>query len=355
MRNARIATAGEALIDLMNQADGLLRPCLGGAAYNLSRALGRQGLALAYLNPFSQDRFGVQLAEQLAREGVSAANHKAVPQPTSLAVIALDARGKPSYSFYREGVADRSIGSEDLIASCQEMPALEVVATGCLALSPDDQNTYQSWLAACRGAGVAVVIDINLRPAVISDATAYRRSVLKAMAYADLIKASDEDLEFLFNGLGDPLQAAQALFELSPTQWVCLTLGSEGAYLMARDGRSWHGQNEAKLNIADTVGAGDCFLGGLMSSFLGDSRQSNLLLNSSPVPASSSLASSVPASSQSISDAQAAAALTRAIASASHCIEQIGCEPPTKQQVAARVAQGTIKIQAFASGQTPVR
>ena len=61
----RIATAGEALIDLITQPDGRLEPCLGGAVFNLTRAIARQGVGVAYLNPLSSDRFGRQLAQAL--------------------------------------------------------------------------------------------------------------------------------------------------------------------------------------------------------------------------------------------------------------------------------------------------
>lgn len=61
-----VATAGEALIDLIEDTEGRLRPCAGGAVYNLTRALGLQGVGTLYLNPLSRDRFGRSLAAGLA-------------------------------------------------------------------------------------------------------------------------------------------------------------------------------------------------------------------------------------------------------------------------------------------------
>ena len=58
----QVATAGEALIDRIGHADGRFEPCIGGAVYNLSRALARQSIETLYLNPLSRDRFGRLLA-----------------------------------------------------------------------------------------------------------------------------------------------------------------------------------------------------------------------------------------------------------------------------------------------------
>ncbi|EKD98742.1 MAG: hypothetical protein ACD_23C00292G0001, partial [uncultured bacterium] len=73
--NLQVATAGEALIDLIAGKDGRFEPCLGGAVYNLTRALARQGIETLYLNPLSKDRLGRQLASALMHDGV----HLAVP------------------------------------------------------------------------------------------------------------------------------------------------------------------------------------------------------------------------------------------------------------------------------------
>ena len=67
--SVQIATAGEALIDLIGRSDGLYDPCLGGAVYNLTRALARQGVGTLYLNPLSSDRFGRALAQMLGEIG----------------------------------------------------------------------------------------------------------------------------------------------------------------------------------------------------------------------------------------------------------------------------------------------
>ena len=96
----QIFCAGEALIDLVAQPNGRLIPCIGGAAYNLSRALSLQGAPTAYLNPISSDHFGQSLRDGLTAAGTQILETEPVPQPTSLAIVNLDETGQPNYSFY---------------------------------------------------------------------------------------------------------------------------------------------------------------------------------------------------------------------------------------------------------------
>lgn len=320
-----VVTAGEALIDLIAQPDdGNLTPCLGGAVFNFSRALARQAVPTRYLNPLSQDRFGRQLAASLTADGVQLARPEPVAEVTSLAVVALDARGVPDYAFYRQGVADRAITLDGFLAACDPSaaPSLEVVATGCLALSPDDGAVYLPWLQAQRAAGRMVAVDANLRLSVMPDLAAYRQQVLASLAAADLIKASDEDLAGLQVPGTTPLAQAQHLLASTGAQALVLTLGAEGAMLLTKDGRQWRGRDGAALTVVDTVGAGDCFFAGFLAG---------LLARAAPHQA---------APGALLADLQAedaCACLASAIASASCCVMRRGCVPPTAADVALRV------------------
>jgi fructokinase len=317
-----VATAGEALIDLIEEADGRLRPCHGGAVYNLTRALGLQGVGTLYLNPLSGDRFGRGLAEGITRAGVKLARVEPAHQPTSLAVVSLDDAGKASYSFYRDGVADREVDAVQLSAACSAQPDLRVVVTGCLALVPEDAHTYQPWLHAQRAAGRLVVVDANLRPAIVPDMPAYRASVLAALRLADLVKVSDDDLCLLGFEHPDPLQAARALLDHTPARWIAVTLGPRGAALINRDGQTWRAAESQPVTVADTVGAGDCFLAGLLAALL-------------ERPAMQSIGH---AGQLQLDDSDIQAMLAHAIASASLCVMRTGCQPPTRQEVLQRLA-----------------
>lgn len=309
------AIAGEALIDLIRRPDGSYLPCLGGALYNLCRALARQGVGTQYLNPLSRDRFGRELAAQLVDDGVVLAQPEPVQQVTSLAVVNLDANGHPDYAFYREGVADRAVSAAGLGESCAALPALQLVCTGALALDARDTAIYLPWLAAQRAAGRCVVVDANLRPSVMPDLAAYRITVHAALAHAHIIKASDEDLEHLAVPGGDALARAQNLFAANPqAHLLALTLGAEGAWLLHRNGVQCFAKEAQPLPVVDTVGAGDSFLAGLLAHLL---RQSQ--------------AAGVASFTQFVDGLTADAcqqALRHALASASLCVMEQGCVPP---------------------------
>jgi fructokinase len=324
LKSIRVATAGEALIDLVDRGDGLLEPCAGGAVYNFTRALALQGLGTAYLNPLSRDGFGRRLARGLADSGVLLARAEAIAEPSSLAVVGVDGEGQPAYTFYRQGVADRAIDAWTLSAACESLTGLEVVCTGCLALAPADEHRYLPWLKASRARGLTVVVDANLRPAAMPDAEAYRATVRAALALADVIKVSDEDLLALAPGQPDPLLSARNLFELGPAQYVALTQGSQGAVLLARDGRRWHAIDHAELRIVDTVGAGDCFLAGLVAGLLDNGMRQ--------------------AGNAALSGAAAQRALVRAVTSASYCVQRRGCVPPGGDELERFIQQGTVVV-----------
>lgn len=303
----QIALAGEALIDLIASSEGTFTPCLGGAVYNLARALSRQGVGAMYLNPLSSDRFGRWLAQQLQQDAVALARPTPVQEVTSLAVVNIDDTGHPDYSFYRAGVADRQISAASLQDSCSQLNELKMVCTGALALDVRDQHLYLPWLKAQKQTGQWVVIDANLRPSVMPDLPSYRDAVQQALAIADIIKVSDEDLFHLGLDSTSPVECAQQLLKQTSAKLLALTLGEHGAWLMSANGLQCFAKESAKLVIADTVGAGDCFLAGLLAALL----QQNFDISNQT--AMNQL-------------------LQHALASASLCIQEKGCVPPTWEQ-----------------------
>ncbi|QDL55163.1 PfkB family carbohydrate kinase [Rhodoferax aquaticus] len=323
----QVATAGEALIDLIREPDGRLKPCLGGAVYNLTRALARQEVQTLYLNPLSKDRFGRELSAAMLQDGVRLAVPEPVLQVTSLAVVGVNDQGHPDYAFYREGVADRAITAQQMNAACEAAETLSIVCTGALALSPDDADTYLPWLAAQRQSGRTVIVDANLRPSVMPNMTRYRSHVLTALQFADVIKVSDEDLDNLNIEGSSDVERAGALFAQTPAHFVALTRGAQGAALLTRQGQVFYARETAAVQVVDTVGAGDCFLAGMVASMLEQGLAADW-------------------GAELVEPSQAQALLFNAIASATLCVMQRGAVPPSRAQVQARVATAGLEFRA---------
>jgi fructokinase len=319
----RVAIAGEALIDLICEADGRFAPCLGGAVYNLARALARQGMGTLYLNPFSSDKLGQALMHQMVNDGVALSQPEPIQAVTSLAVVNLSSHGHPSYAFYRDGVADRQVSSAQMNADCaKHASTLEWVCTGALALDARDQEVYLPWLMSQKEAGKCIVVDANLRPSVMPDLVAYRQCIHAFLGIADIIKVSDEDVMALNMAGNTPLEKAQQLLQSTHAKLIALTQGAEGAWLLSSTGGQYFAKESAALQIIDTVGAGDSFLAGLLAAL--DH------LKSTTTPLMTLL--------HELNAEHANWVLSHAIASASLCVQKRGCVPPTWQQAAAWAA-----------------
>ena len=327
-----VSTAGEALIDMVRQSDGRYLPCLGGAVYNLTRALARQGTPTLYQNPFSFDTMGRRLAQGLIDDGVHLAQPQPVPQVTSLAMVGVDERGHPDYAFYREAVADRAVTAQAMNTACEAWPDLGVVCTGCLALAPHDADKYLPWLQAQKAAGRWVVVDANMRPSVMPDLTPYRANVHRALALADLVKASDEDLDVLQVPGSDALDKAQRLLASVPAGMMALTLGAQGAVLLRKTPQGMalvRGQESDRVEVVDTVGAGDSFLAGLLTRLI------RLAQDAGCSPA---------AMAQRLDATQTGQLLAHALATATINVMRAGCQPPTWDQVLARLAAHPVRL-----------
>jgi fructokinase len=253
-----IYVLGEALMDCVAQPDGTLRPFIGGSPFNMARAAALRGAKVAFLNPFSTDRFGMQMVEQLGHDGV-ALTLPSSRLPTSLAVVQVT-NGQPSYGFYREGIADRDYSVDQVLAALKQVSP-GVLHTGSLMLVPPEHTKVLEVLQGAKALGWTISIDVNLRPKLAANLSEYVAAVQAVAALADWLKASDEDLELL--GFANPSRSnapdIAKYFATLGASRIALTFGAEGAWLQV-DGQSAQ-QDVPRVTVVDTVGAGDTFWG----------------------------------------------------------------------------------------------
>ena len=259
-----ILCAGEALIDMIPrqtaQGGTAFAPLAGGSVFNTAIALGRLGTPVQFFSGLSSDLFGDVLREELTASKVDSSPAHISDRPTTLAFVTLT-DGHASYAFYDENTAGRMIGQADLPvvqADAIFFGGISLVVEPCAA-------AYQALMQ--REAKTCVtMIDPNIRPGFITDEAAYRARLADMFKVADIIKTSDEDLEWITGGTD-----AGALFEGTAVQVILLTRGAQGVTVLTRAGRAE--VPAVKATVVDTVGAGDTFSAG----FLADLHKASLL------------------------------------------------------------------------------
>ena len=258
-----ITVAGEAVIDLVDEGGGLYRAHPGGSAANAAVGLARLGVPCSILARLSTDALGGQLASHLAGNGVSLRDAVRAAEPTTLALASLDEAGRAAYSFYFQGTADWQWRRDELPgALAPDVTALHA-GSMALALAPG-ARAVEDLLAAERARGrVTISIDPNIRPHIAAGRADEVARVERQIRLAHIVKASEEDTDWLYPGLGYEA-VARAWQRLGP-DLVVITLGARGAYALAPDGTEVR-RPARPVVVADTVGAGDAFCAGLLDA-----------------------------------------------------------------------------------------
>ncbi|HJO51483.1 carbohydrate kinase [Sulfitobacter pontiacus] len=258
-----ILCCGEALIDMvaapsLDGPDGFV-PHSGGAVFNTAIALGRLGARAGMLTGLSHDMFGDQLADALKASDVDTTHIIRSNRPSALAFVKLE-DGQASYSFFDENSAGRMIRPEDMPALPSDVTALFF---GGISLASDPSASAYAALLDRQGGPRAVMIDPNIRPLFITDAEGYRRRMAAMIRQADIVKVSDEDLNWLNPAPLTQAEKISAMLDTGPSV-VIVTQGAEGAIATLADGTSI-AVPAAKTNVVDTIGAGDTFNAGFLA------------------------------------------------------------------------------------------
>ena len=309
-----IAVLGEALIDFIPNAAGDYQPHPGGSPYNLAIGLARQGESVSYLSPLSDDLFGDRLLGHLKRESVQVGLGRRSSLPTSIALIATNQQGKPRYQLYRDGVADKDITFAEIEANLP--PNIKLMHTGSLAITPSQLPKIRQLLMRMNAKSIPVSLDINIRLGASSNRAAYLKGVRSLLPLADIVKASDEDLEAFQFGTSAG-RAAQIAFEEMQSGMLVLTQGNAQTVLItAKDIFRFSPPSVHK--IEDTVGSGDVFYAAFLA-FL--SRHQLCHLEAIRDPDRYYLKDTLP---DALAFASAAAAIN---------LSKKGCSPPTRSEV----------------------
>jgi len=256
-----ILCCGEALIDMLpretREGAHAFAPHIGGSVFNSAIALGRLGVPVGFYSGLSTDLFGKKLGNALEESRVDLSRVQFSDRPTTLAFVHL-ADGHASYHFYDENSAGRMLEPSSL-------PALDGVSGllfgGISLVNEPAASTYEALMAKAAKDRV-VMLDPNIRPAFITNADEHRTRLARLVKLADIVKISVEDLEWLKPGMGTA-EAANELLK-GGCHIVVVTRGGDGAQVFRSDEEL---QVPAqKVEVVDTVGAGDTFNAGLLAA-----------------------------------------------------------------------------------------
>ena len=259
MSGPQFAAFGEALTDFVRLGDDAWRSVPGGAPWNVARAMAAFGVPSAFGGAISQDCFGDALWQASLDAGLDLTLLQRVPKAPLLAMVhEID---PPRYFFVGDDSADLHFDLGALPSAA--FADLRWALFGGISLARQPLSGRLVSLAQdLKERGVKIAYDPNFR--VLMDAS-YDPVLERMLALADLVKVSSEDVCGLLR-TEDAARGLSALRAMAPEAWFFYTDGAQPARLLARDG-AWEAA-PPRVVVADTVGAGDCSLAGLLCSLM---------------------------------------------------------------------------------------
>ena len=259
-----ILVAGEALMDMLpvRATDGsaAFRPVAGGSPFNVALALGRLQVPVGFLCCLSGDAFGQVLSRALSDSGVDLSLCPRVDALTPLGFATVDPDSREAvYSFYTEATAGCAFAESNLpdtlprdVACCH---------FGSFSIGQEPFGSALECLLNRVSERRLISVDPNIRPFLVGDRRRYEARLQRFFEQADMIKASVEDLGWLYPNQSP--DACAARFMSWGARLVTVPSGADGAMAWTASG---HAQVKApRVTVVDTVGAGDSFQAALFA------------------------------------------------------------------------------------------
>ena len=316
---ADVTVIGEAIIDLLPAGPPqTFQAVPGGSPYNVAVGLARLGHHATLMARLADTAFGRILRDHAQAEGIDLHAAPRAAEPSTLAVVSVDASARASYDFYLDGTADWQWTAEETTRAPEGTAVLHF---GSIASwTPPGDARIHDLAHRLRGRGdVLISYDPNVRPGLLMDHRHGQRVVERALGLAHLAKASTDDVAWLYPDR-TPEEVARHWLELGATV-VAITSSTDGAHAYCAQG--WSVRRPAlDVAVVDTVGAGDSFTAGLIGSLIRRGQHLHAALARCPAD-------------------QLSGALDDAILVASLNCERRGNDPPTAADVDA--ARGRFK------------
>ncbi|WP_402464208.1 carbohydrate kinase family protein [Isoptericola aurantiacus] len=300
-----VLAVGEALVDVVRRPDGSVSEHPGGSLANVALTLGRLGRDARLATWLGRDERGDAVRSWLAGSRVTVTPGSDGAARTSVAQATLDGTGAATYEFDLEWRVPAGAG-----ATAETL----AVHTGSIAavLEPGAADVHA--LVEAARATSTITYDPNARPVLMGEPADARVPVESLVRLADVVKVSDEDLEWLASGTA-PLDVARSWVHDLGAALVVVTFGGEGATAVTAAGEV-HVPSRP-VTVVDTVGAGDSFMGALLdglwtADLLGAERREAL---------------------RTIDHATVESLLTRCVAVAAVTVSRAGANPPWSDEL----------------------
>ena len=261
-----IITLGELLIDLTQRGsdengNGEFTAYPGGAPANVAVAASRLGATTGFIGKVGDDAFGRSLADTLKKDNVDISGlYYDDYQPTTMAIVSVDESGERDFSFYRKPGADTQLTVDEAVGALSaDLPKILHVGSLSMTTSPGKEACEEA-VKYAKDNGSVISYDPNYR-AALWDSEEHAIEMMKVLLpYADILKVSDEEMVML-TGTDDFEEGSRILAEYG-IGLVMVTLGSDGVFV--RMGSHTATVPGFSVEVADTNGAGDTFLGAML-------------------------------------------------------------------------------------------
>lgn len=260
-----ITTIGEILIDLTqtgknDQGVPTFAANPGGAPANVAVAAARLGASTAFIGKVGRDSLGAYLRGVLEENGVDASGMQEGGSPTTMAIVSVDGGGKRSFRFLRG--ADCEMVPEDVDEALAQDS--KILHFGSVSLTQGIARSATIFTArAAHRSGMLVSYDPNYRPALWRTKQDALEWMSLPLPLVDIIKLSREELPLVLHGVTDLAEGSRLLAQEHSVALVMVTLGAEGVFCR------WQGEAftvpGVAVRVADTNGAGDTFMGAVLS------------------------------------------------------------------------------------------
>jgi fructokinase len=260
-----VTVIGEALIDLVQHGEpGDFRARPGGSPFNVAIGLARLGHRTALMARLADNAFGRLLREHAAAEGIDLAYAPRATEPTTLAIVSIDADARAHYDFYFEGTADWQWSASEMARMPEDTAVLHVGSVASWT-SPGDEHIHAATSRLRQSGRILISYDPNIRPLLLGRPEHARPLIERYVGDAHIVKASREDIDWLYPA-ADIEHVSAHWIDLGALL-VVITDGVHGAH-MFRPGTAPIHHPGHRVSVIDTVGAGDAFTAGLLGALV---------------------------------------------------------------------------------------